>query len=219
MFDDLVDSGAGPGINARAGHHLHQVEDLVPAGLIEAELQYISRRMTGRAIVHEDPLDARIVRCRFRQCRGEHLTRQLPDPLFRVGYLLEHKILMTRGAQVHRTLGSLEAKRLRPDAIFACGQRREIIAAGLVGIDTGRDGRSFHLGRYRHAFQLLACARRDGAGQELIGCLGSRNHNHDGRGSKQETSHVSHNPLLIYSLERSSDTRQLHRSRPAEENT
>src|SRR5438094_244389 len=88
--------------------------------------------MTGRAIVHEDPLDARIVRRGFRQCRGEHLTGHLPDPLFGIGYLLERKILMTRGVQVHRALGSLEAKRLCPDAIFTRGQRREIIAAGFV---------------------------------------------------------------------------------------
>src|SRR5207247_9209308 len=52
VFDDLVDSGAGPRIDARAGHYLHQVEDLIPAGILEAELQYISRWMTGRAIVH-----------------------------------------------------------------------------------------------------------------------------------------------------------------------
>ena len=185
MFDDLVDSGTGAGINARAGYNLHQVEDLVPAGLVEAELQYISRRMAGRAIVHEDSLDPCIVRCRLRQCRGQHFTRHLPDPLFGVGYLAQHKVLVTRDGEVHGALRSLESERLRPDAIFASGHRGEIVAPGLVGIDASRDGGALHLGRDGDAVQLLARPRRDGARQQLIGSLSSRHHKHDGHGSQQ----------------------------------
>ena len=35
-------------------HHFHEIDNLVPARLIKAELQGVTRRVAGGAIVHED---------------------------------------------------------------------------------------------------------------------------------------------------------------------
>ena len=168
-LDDLADLGVGAGIDAGAGNHLHQVDDLVPAGLVELELQRIARGVAAGALVGEDLLDVGVFRRGVRQCRDHHFRRQLTIARLGVGDGGELEVLVLGRRQIDGTGRGLEAERLRPYAIFAVGQRREEIVAVLVGIDARRDGRAFLLGRHLHAFELLAGRRCDRAGQQLIG--------------------------------------------------
>src|SRR5207237_250094 len=59
-------------------------------------------------------------------------------------------------AQVHFTLGSLEAEALRPYAVLAGGHRWEIVIAGFIRIHVGRDVGPVALGRHSDAAELLA---------------------------------------------------------------
>ena len=100
VLDDLVGFGAGARIDASAGHDLHQVDDLVPPGLIEAELQYVTLRVTGGAVVGEDPLDASVIWRGFRQRRSQRFARQLADPLLGIRNRLQHDIVVPRSAEI-----------------------------------------------------------------------------------------------------------------------
>ncbi len=168
MFDDGVGLGIGRN-DAGVRHNLHQVDDLVPAGLVEFELQRVARGVTTGALVREHLLDAGVLWGLVGQCRNEQFTRQLSNLPFEVGHRLQHEILVLRRGEVDRALGGLEAERLRPDAVLAGGQGRKIVVAGFVGVDAGRDGRAVLLGRHRHAGELLARRRGDRAGQHHVG--------------------------------------------------
>ena len=91
-----------------------------------------------------------------------------------VRHRLQREVLVLRRREVDRALGGLEAQRLRPDLVFAGRERREIVVAGLVGVDAGGDGRAVVLGGHRHAAELLARRRGDRAAQQLIGRLRRR---------------------------------------------
>ena len=166
-FDDGV--GFGAGVCEHGRNPLHHIDDLVPAGLVEAELQHIARRVAAGALVGEDLLDAGVVLGRFRQRRDQQLARQLPDALLGIAHLAQHEVLALGGAEVDRALGGLEAERLRPDLILSFRHWREVVVASLIGIDAGGDGGAFLLGGHRHAFELLARGRGDRTAQQLIG--------------------------------------------------
>ena len=168
-FDDAVDLGIGAGILAGAADDLHQVNDLVPAGLVELELQRIAGRVAAGALIVEDALGLRVGIGVLRQRRGEHFRRQLADALLGIGDGRELEILVLGRREVDLILGGVEAERLGPDAVFAVGHRREEILPALVGVDAGRDGRAFLLGGDLHAVELLAGGGSDRAGQKLVG--------------------------------------------------
>jgi hypothetical protein len=173
-FHDLVGFGIRPRIDAGDRHDFHQVDDLAPAGFVEAKLQRVARRVAAGAVVHENLLGAGVVGARLGQCRDHHLAGQLAETPLGVGHLLQREIRSPQRGEIDRALAGFEAQRLRPHAVFARGQRREHISARGVRIHAGGDGGALHLGGYRDAFELLAGSRRDRPAQYLIGCVACR---------------------------------------------
>ena len=169
-LDHRVGLGIGR-IDAVVRHHLHQVDDLVPAVLVEPELQHIARRVAAGAEVAEHALGVGIGRRRLGQRRHQDFARHLPDAPFRIGDRLEHEVGAPRGGKIDRAIRSLERQRLRPDPVLARRHRREIIVALLVGVDAGGDRAPFGLGRDGDARHLLAGGRRDRSAEHRIGSL------------------------------------------------
>ncbi len=144
-----VDDGVRLGIgrqHAGVGHDLHQVDDLRPTVLVEAELQHVARRVTAGASVAEDALDAGVGRAVLGQRRHEHFARQLPHLPLDVGHRVEREIRPPHRRQIDLALGELEGERLRPHRVRAGGQRRKVVAALFVGVDAGRDRAAVGLG-------------------------------------------------------------------------
>ena len=119
-------------------------------------------------------LHAGVVFGAFRQRGDQQLARQLANAPLGIGDGLQREILAPAGAEIDRASGPLEAERLRPDLILAGGQQREVIGAGSVSVDAGRDRRALLLGRHRHALELLPRRRGNRAAQRTIGGLGPR---------------------------------------------
>jgi hypothetical protein len=101
-------------------------------------------------------------------CRDHHLAGQLSPAPLGIGHRGKRHVLLFRRGEIDIALGGLEAERLRPDLVLAGRQRREIVVAGLVGVDRRRNGRAFEPGGDCHPAELLARGRGDGAAQELI---------------------------------------------------
>ena len=169
-LDDGVRLGISR-IDAGVGHDLHQVDDLAPAVLVEAELEHVARRVASGAGVAEDPLDARVLVGLLRQRRHQHFARQLSHPPLGIGHRPEREVGPPRRREIDLALGRLERQRLRPHVVFARGQRRKVVAPLLVGVDAGGDGGALRLGRHRHAAKLLARRGRDRPAEQLIGGL------------------------------------------------
>jgi len=95
---------------------LHQLDDGVPAGLVEAMLQDITSRMAGSAVVAHDRLHALVLLVVLRQ-RRKHLVagELLPHVLGR----LEREVVLLGCAEIDLALGGRKRQRLRPDAVFA----------------------------------------------------------------------------------------------------
>ena len=91
-------------IDAAVGHDLHHVDDLVPAVLVEAELQHVARRVAAGAEIAERPLVAGILVGRLGQRRHQHLARQLAHLALEVGHRLEREIRALRGGEIDLAL-------------------------------------------------------------------------------------------------------------------
>jgi len=122
-------------IDAEHVHHLHQVEYLVPTLLVEAVLQRVAGRVAASAVLPHQRLHAVVIGRVARERGQELVARQLADPIFLTGHRLQPEILLRRLAQVDIALGRLIGESLRPHAVFAIRQRREVVAAGLIGVD------------------------------------------------------------------------------------
>src|SRR5262249_56835122 len=109
-----------------------------------------------------------------------------PPPRRRdAGHRLQRETRPPRRRQIDLALGDFEGERLRPDRVLAGGQRREKVAAVLVGVAAGRDRAAVGLGRDGDATQLLAGRRGDRAAEQMIG--GRRGHaarNESSRGER-----------------------------------
>src|SRR5262249_6482241 len=114
VFQNLVGFGPRARVNAAAGHDLHQVDDLVPAGLVKAELQYVARRMAGGEFIDEALFDPGVFGWRFRQRCGQSFARQLRDPLLGISHLMQYDVVVPSSRKVDRTFGSLKIERLSP---------------------------------------------------------------------------------------------------------
>jgi hypothetical protein len=112
---------------------------------------------------------ARFVVGRLGQRRHQHLAGQLAHLALEVAHRLKRQVGTLGGDEIDLALGKLEGERLRPDAVFAGGQRGEVIVALLVGIDAGGDRRAVSLGRDRHARKLLPLGRNDRPAEQVIG--------------------------------------------------
>jgi hypothetical protein len=159
----------GPEIDAGDVDVLHQIDDGAPAGLVELVLQRVARGVTARAVVDDELLEAAVVGGVLGQRRDREIAGQLPKEIL---HRLEREVLVPGRAEIDLAPGGLERQRLRPDAVLARGQRREIVVAGSVGEDRGGDGPSLGLGGNRHAAHLLAGRRADRASQQRVGGAG-----------------------------------------------
>ncbi len=133
---------------------LHQLDDGVPAGLVEPMLQDEARGVATGAVVTHHPLHALVLLGLLGQARQHDVAGKLAH------IVLERRkregLLALRG-EVDIRLGGGEGDRLRPDVILALGQRREIVVAARIGEDRGGDGAADGLGRHGDAGKLLAC--------------------------------------------------------------
>ena len=143
----------GPEIIAEHVDVLHQIQDRVPASLIELVLQRIARAMAAGAVLAYLGLHPEVFRRVARQRLEEHVARQLPHEIL---HRLEEKILAPRRREIDAALGRLVTERLRPNAILCGGHGRKIVNTRFVGKDARRDGSSLGLGRYRHTAHFLA---------------------------------------------------------------
>ena len=95
-----VDVRRHPLVRARIGavdvDLLHQVQDLVPALLVEAMLEHVAGAVTAGAVLAHLRLHAEVFRRVAGQRRQEFVAGQLPDPGLAVGDRLQHEILLPR---------------------------------------------------------------------------------------------------------------------------
>ena len=91
--------GGGAGMHAVVGHHFHQVDDLVPARLIKAELQHIARRVARGAIVGEDFFHERIFRRGFGQRCHHQFAGQLAIALLGIRHRRQSEIVAAFGIE------------------------------------------------------------------------------------------------------------------------
>ena len=153
-----------------AGHIdvLHQVDDGVPARLVELVLQYVARRVAAGAAVLHELLHFGVPGGRIGKGGEQHVAGQLTHEILD---RREGEILPPGGAEVDVAAGGSEGDRLRPHLVFAARHRREIVIAGLVGEDRGDDVRAVGPGRHRDAAERLPAGRSDRPVEHRVGSL------------------------------------------------
>ena len=148
---------------------LHQFDDGVPAGLVEAMLQREARGVAAGADRAHDALHAAFFRRALRQGVEHQIAGKLLERRFRIAHRREREILLAICRQIDRVFGGLITERLRPDPIAAVGQSRKKEIAGTVGEHRRGDGAAVGLRRHRDAAHGLAVGRFDGAAQQRVG--------------------------------------------------
>jgi len=145
-------------INSNTFHH---VDDVSPAGRIKLILKHEIRLVASGAIVPENGFHPPMLEGVFG--KSHHPFRA--GELFReILNCFECEILLSFFIQVDLCEPRFKTDGLCRNVVVAFGQGREIVAAFLVGKDTGCDGLSVFLRRDHHTFESLAGGRFYGAG-------------------------------------------------------
>ena len=175
---------------------LHQLDDRVPAGLVEAVLENEACGVASGAAVADQPLHALVLVGLLGQ-RGKHdVSRQLPHEIRK---WLQHQALLAGCGHLQLCACGLEGQGLRPDPVFSGRQRRKEILTGLIGKHRGRDGAAGRLGRDGHAGKLFAGSGRDGAAQDcLAGRRSSGACDHCGEGAEQSGKCGAHDVAPLF---------------------
>ena len=174
---------------------LHQLDDGVPAGLIEAMLQREARGVAAGADRAHDALHAAFGRRALRQGVEHEIAGKLLERRFRIAHRREREILLGIVGEIDRAFCGLIAQRLRPHPIVSRRQRRKIILAGGVGEHRGGDGAAVGLGRHRDAAHGLAVRRFDGAAQQRVGEGRHRNQDRGDGGEGRDDKTAAHGGL------------------------
>ena len=127
---------------------LHQLDDRVPARLVEAVLQRIARGVAAGAVVAHQLLHAPVLLGGLGQRVEHQVARQLPDDLLGIGHRHQLEVPLRARREIDFDLRSLVAERLRPHAVVPGRQRREGVVARLVGVDGRGDGAACRLRRH-----------------------------------------------------------------------
>src|SRR6266436_9629378 len=111
---------------------LHQLDDGVPAGLVESVLKRVARGVTAGANIAHEPFHALVLLGLLGQRRQHDVAWQLPNEILR---RRENETLLARRGQIDVGFGGLEAYRLRPDPVLSAWQRWKIVVAARIGED------------------------------------------------------------------------------------
>ena len=159
---------------------LHQLDDGVPAGLVESVLKRVARGVTAGANIAHEPFHALVLLGLLGQRRQHDVARQLPNEILR---RRENETLLARRGQIDVGFGGLEAYRLRPEAVLSGRQRWKIVVAARIGEDGRGHGSAHGLGGYGDAAELFAGRRGDRPAENDIGgacARKSHRRSHDG---------------------------------------
>ena len=160
---------------------LHELDDGIPAGLVESVLKRVARGVTAGADIAHEPLHALVLLGLLGQRRQHDVARQLPNEVL---HRIENETVLGCRGQIDVGFGGLEAYRLRPEPVLSGGQRREIVFAARIGEDGGGHGSAHGLRGYGNAAEFLAGRRGDRAAEDGIAgvCARRKAHHrsHDG---------------------------------------
>ena len=142
---------------------LHYIDDVAPAIRIKLVLKHEIGLMAAGTIISKDRFHSSMFECVLRESHHPFRSGELSGEIFDG---LEREIsLRFRSAEIDLRAAGFKADSLRPNAVVTFVQRREVVAAVVVGKDTGCDSLPICLGRNDDSFQYLTRCRFDRAGQ------------------------------------------------------